>query len=452
MSFKMIQLNRKVKDEVKNNIRVLVFGFDQCGFTLTTEKRESLNGIEYNYVPYSQHVDLAEYDVCVVPSGIFESIERYSSYMGTHEGCKYDKERLLEFDRMVINFLKNRKVLIFLMSDIRKEIDIGSYRTSDISETDLAKKMLLGFFPLSASHQVQPHLKHNRNEFQKYTEKYGVGKTRVFSNDKDLNFTTLISSQSDEVFGVELIDKRLFFLPYHTTKKDFKSLSDLLSLAVESVTNYIQNHTVNIPEWVKSFSFANEVSIQKKIAELKELIEVETEKQVELDSCKSILCNQGDPLAVEIIKILKKFFGLIVDDKDEKLDDFSILNEKGEIICSGEIKGVAGDCKRQYLSQLNANRDMKDYPVGMKGLLIINDGMKIKTISDKGSTTISNDCLIYALKENINILRTIDLLNLMVLVEDKTIDERRALFNKLLVGEAGWIKCDSSKMEIVRSK
>lgn len=454
----MIQLRGKaIKDIVelqktsKISSRVLSFGFDGCGFTLDGYPKIVTNGIEYNFVQYDSHVDLNEFDVCIIPSGIFESITRRSNFMENFEICKFDHEKLLEFERMVVNFLKNKKVIIFLMSGIKKQINGEGYSTPDISHTDLAKKMLLNLFPQSGSIREEPHLKHNRNEFQKFTEKYGIGKTRIYSY-ADIESTTLISSASGSVFGVELFDKRLFFLPYHTTNKDFNSLNDLSVLATESVLNYIQNHTVNIPEWVKAFTFIGESSIQEKITELKKSIDVELEKLIALDGYKSLLCNQGDPLAIEVVKVMKSYFGLNVDDKDEKLDDFSILDDAGEVLCSGEIKGVAGDCKRQYLSQLNANRDMKGYPEGTKGLLIINDGMKIKTISEKFLTAIANDCLIYAEKESINIIRTIDLLNIMALLEDKTLVERKEFLTKLLKGKAGWIKCDSTKVEIVKAK
>lgn len=447
----MLKIGKVEKEEVKAKCKALVFGFDHCGFTLT-DKKETINGIEYHYSKYETHVDLSQYDYCVIPSGIFESIELRRSYIGNSNECKYDKERLLEFDRMVINFIRNKGKMIFLMSEITKEIPIDDYRSHKIHETDLAKKILLQFFSRSESPKDQPPLQHKRNEFQKFTEKYGVGKTRL-NTGAELEFTPLIGTYDNEnIFGVELLDKRLFFLPFHTTKKDFKSLIDLSLSTVESVMNYIQNHTVNIPEWVKSFSFQSEVSIKEKILELEKLMEAETEKQIAFDSYKSILCNQGDPLASEIVKILKNYFGLIVDDKDEKLDDFAILNDNHEVICSGEIKGVAGDCKRQYLSQLNANRDMKEYPSGLKGLLVINDGMKIKSVTDKGNTKIPNDCLLYAQKENINIIRTIDLLNLMQLTEDKDISERREFFHKIISGESGWIQCIGKNLQLHKPK
>ncbi|MDC1174203.1 hypothetical protein OAT67_02335 [Bacteriovoracaceae bacterium] len=448
----MIKLGKsesKNDDSVKT--KVVAFGFDQCGFEVDSYKKIS-NGFEYNFVKYDTHTDINQYDICIIPSGIFEELERRSNYMDSYVNCNFDKARLLEFERMILNFIRNKKTLIFLMTEIVKEISAGSYRTQNIEETDLAKKYLLSFFPRSESRNEVPHLNHNRNEFQKFTEKYGVGKTLILTGyNSELEFTPLISSGSS-TFGVELLDKRLFFLPYHTTKYNFQSLHDLISSTVESATSYIQNHTVNVPDWVKDYNFTSEELCNKKIIELEKEIEEESNKLAKIEGYKSILCNQSDALAIEVTKILKSFFGLNIDDIDEKLDDFSILNDENNVICSGEIKGVAGNCKRKYLSQLNANRDMKEYPDGTKGLLVINDNLKIKTIPEKFETDIPNDCLVYSIKENINIIRTIDLINLMKLHEENSIEERLTLINSFITGEPGWIKCDGESFEIVKNK
>ncbi len=442
-----------MKMNIKNEhgrTKVLAFGFDRCNFDCYVASRVS-NEFEIIFARYDEHVDLNDYEICIIPSGIFETIERRSSLITDAVFHSYDKQRLLEFERMIMNFIKSKKILIFLISETIRKLRLNDLNTKKIEDSDLAKKYLLGFFPNSSSKFEEPHLKHNKNEFQKYTEKYGVGKTLIIPDsysEKKVEYTRLISDGSNN-YGVELLEKKLFFLPYHTTQKSFESLYSLITITIESVTNYILNNTVNIPDWVKNYQFTSEKNCNLRIIELEKQIEVESKKLEELERFKSILCNQGDSLVSEVVKILRSFFGQEVDDKDEKLDDFSILNEDGVVICSGEIKGVSGNCKRAYLSQLNANRDMKDYPDEMKGLLIINDNLKNRDIRKKFESEIPNDCLKYAMKENINIVRTIDLLNMMKIYELKSMHDRKLFFKKLILGGSGWLKCDGETIELI---
>ena len=432
---KIVNVNKKTSNPSSNE-KILIYGFDKLGFELPLTDHTSNQNV-YKFKGCSSQVELLDFDYIIICSGAFEKFIEKRETFDFYWDCESDEEGISAFERMIRNCLKKNKKIIFLMNEFERYL-----KGQNLSHTDLAKKWLLNFFPYSKKISNQSFLTHKRNEFQTYVENYGVGKIQIVedNNDPDLEFTRLITDNHDNIFGVEL-NKDLFFLPFQTTAKDPESLIKMAILVHKAVSDYVANYELNLPEWVLEFNFKSEKNLNEEIENLEKQLLNRRNALEKNNSYKSILANQGDTLANMVVNILKNYFDFDVRDYNEKLEDFEIIDENGEVIVSGEVKGVAKSCARKHISQLITNRDVREHNFEkVKGMFIINDWRTKKKIEDKVATEIPHDCINVAQNNNVVIMRTIDLLNYMKSVEGLSKEERGEKFIKLVMNSTGHLK------------
>ncbi len=182
----------------------------------------------------------------------------------------------------------------------------------------------------------------------------------------------VLAEISDVVVGVEFYGK-FFFLPFHSTNLSEENAELLVKELVRAIHDYTQKRRTQIPEWVNQFQFEEEGVLREKQKDLlSELNELEN-NIIEFQSFKGILTQSGDALKDTVVLILRKFFKLSVTDVEDFKEDAFIRNNDNQIIVVVEIKGTKGVIKRQYISQLDANRDRNGISPSVPGLLIIND-------------------------------------------------------------------------------
>src|SRR5262249_21873183 len=115
---------------------------------------------------------------------------------------------------------------------------------------------------------------------------------------------------------------------------------------------------------------------------------------------------------------------------------FSYSEQSGEI-CICEAKGKDGDILRQDVSKFDINREAAGKNTSFPGILIANTHNKFETLEKKDSRIPSN-VVEYAVLNNILIIRTLDLFNLLDLYQEDKIKNEDII--EKITHSNGWMK------------
>lgn len=131
---------------------------------------------------------------------------------------------------------------------------------------------------------------------------------------------------------------------------------------------------------------------------------------------------------------------------DNFREDISILDANGQLAVLGEIKGKSGGVKREYINQADSHRERAKLPEDFPTLLIINTHTRnTRTLQEKDKE-IPSEQVKHAVKMNVLVLRTLDLLNLLALVQKGRVTTADIL--ELLRSNVGWLRIIGDKIQI----
>lgn len=438
-------------------VKMLFYGFDRIGFPLQSKNKMLSEQFEICYAPFESDVQFKQFDWIIIPSGIFEEFEfrRGRGVFSSRVKVKVAQDLLLEKERQMFNIIHDRdKCIVFLIDEIVDSIHTDGFgMIDDVSDTDLCKRVLNHFD--IAGKPVDRGLADVRSkydEFKNYIERFGVAKT-IFSSNLDehrvkpIILATVATPISASV-GFE-IKHRIFFLPFHSDTKGQQVLEELTTLLVYALMNYTQKAKEYLPDWVKGIKFKEEINLEDKLSKFFSEIEKIWQRLDTLNSYKGILTSSGDLLKEKIIQIFQKFFGYKVEVIEEYREDLKILDDSGDVFVLVEVKGTNKGVKREYINQVDSHRERNSMEVSTPGLLIINNEMNVEGIEERFETIVPEEHITHAKKFNILIIRTIDLLNLLILLENKDVLSRKNIMTELIKKGGGWLKASPQDYEVV---
>jgi hypothetical protein len=415
--------------------RVVFYGFDKLGFKHPNQLKNVPN-TSIQFINYTDPARIDSCDVLVFPSGIFEEIRIHSNFNGTFANVTCDSDLLLERERQVFNLIQKNKYVIVLVRTVIDEVPNGSYQTKEIKKTDLCKKLLNGLGLMRSSISGNSYVEPKYQEFVNYFNSFGVAHTKFVIYNQQID-TRIISQSEREIYALEVIDK-VIFLPFHTTNFDGHNLDLLIQTLIPAVIDFRQKMSAEIPGWVNEIKFKNEVLINTEIESALEKLE-QLEKQIEVyRSYKSILVYSGELLRLKIVDIFKYYFGFRIESTDNFVEDARVLDEKGNILFLIEVKGSKKGVKREHINQADSHRERNELSSTVKSILVINNEMDIIGIVNKQNTSIADEQLKHAINSNVIVIRTIDLLNLMIKMEE--IENKSQVFLQQLEIQKGWFK------------
>ncbi len=217
------------------------------------------------------------------------------------------------------------------------------------------------------------------------------------------------------------------------TQEDINNFINLLGLFQEVESDY--------PDWLYGLSFDDDDKIKESIKQNEESIKscekAIAEGNMKLEenmSYKAMLVESGTKLVEIVFKTLNEMLDIDFSEfEDKKREDFLFKNNG--ITYIGEIKGVNDGIGNAHISQVDNHKSLyedylqsKNLPLEtIKKVLIINDQRK-KPINERED--IHQNQITKAKKENVLIIRTIDLLKLLEL-KRKNIIKKEEIFNIL---------------------
>jgi hypothetical protein len=406
---------------------------------------------DVEFLPFDANAVLDEADAVIIPQGIFENFESSRRIGETYTDVQCSKAILQERQRQVFNLIEEKKWVCFLVGSIVDEVPQGDWNSQEIDDTDLCKRILNELEITKHKRQTIDGLtifNTKRDEFRPYLKGYGVANT-VFElpYDRDRQFEIIAESGGTAV-AIEWAHQ-VFFLPFHTTKRDIVTLNLIATEVSRAILDYRQKRIAEVPAWLDEFKFATEEKLGSEIDALQRQI-ADRKDQIQIwRDYKAILSTSGDILKERVVAMLRSFFGVRVDALEEFREDAKILDDTGEVIAFVEIKGTKGGIKREHINQVDSHRERAGLSSSVSGVLIINNEMSVGGIKERFETTVPGEQIDHAKKLNVLIIRTIDLLFIIRQFED--IPNKTEKFLELLRGGGGWLKATPTDYQIISS-
>lgn len=442
------QLKSKKEKSLKG-VEIFAYGFDAAGFETPGEPVIITDIGKIQFVRLEYPMSLESADGVIIPQGIFEKVQKRPYAFPLEYTDVYVKESLLlDREKQVLNMLREGKWVCFLIGEIVDRVT-QNQESIDTSGTDLCKKLLNIFLVRRHTIAGRPVFEVKANEFIKYMHHYGIAKTVLGLSDAERVDIRVIATAGGHYVGVEFYGK-LFFLPFHTTRRDSFTVTSVVRTVTRAIFDYRQKRIVEIPDWVDEFQFTLEQELKPKI---NSFLEQANNLQNELQSWreyKAILTTAGDILKGKLIMILERFFQFKIDPIDEGREDAKIIGEDGSVLVIVEAKGTKKGIKREHINQVDSHRERNELPPSIPGVLFINNEMSVEGIDKRFETKVPKDQIKHAKKLNILIIRTIDLLFLMRHLENNS--KRKDKLKKLLFSGGGWLRAGSKGYQILEGE
>ncbi len=392
---------------------IYAYGFDKYGFSLPSQSIERDDFI-VRFIAYESDLSLDSADGLVIPSGIFEQYHRVKDIFGEPAGrdVRYDKALLAAREKQLFNAFQRGIWTAFLLG----AVDNGE--SENWKETDLAKKFLNMFTDRVVTHDPVPYVNCKASEFRIYLDRFGIAQTQ-FSVKDGLQTSKILAHVSEAAVAFET-GGQFFFLPFFTTKRDGKELVDALSLTVGSILEYKRKNDIYLPAWVSKLQFKAEAKIRLEVQKVERQLVKLTEEVGKWEKYKAILCTSGSNLNTIVVEVLRDFFGLDLKSEEKYIEDAVIYDHTGKPIFVVEIKGVNGGIKREQINQVDSHRERLGFGSDIPGLLVINDFMDVENFDERKAKSFDPQNLTHARNNNVKILRTVTLFEMMLALEDAT--------------------------------
>ncbi len=441
------------EDDISTNkkLRIIAYGFDVLGFELPTTPVSVGDNAQIEYLSFPANAALDEADGAIIPQGIFERIEYSHGYGETYTDVHVKKAILQERQKQVFNLIDERKWVCFLVGSIIDKVPNG-WDTREIDDTDLCKRLLnaLGITKLER-HTVDglTIFATKRDEFRAYLRDYGVVNTVFELPYNRARQFQIVADSAGAAVAIEWANQ-VFFLPFHTTKREVVTLNLIATEVARAILDYRQKRIAEVPTWVDEFKFTTEEKLGSEIEALqKQIADWEGQLQIWKDY-KGILSTSGDILKARVVAILRGFFGLKVDAPEEFREDAKLLDEHTcAAIAFAEIKGTKAGIKREHINQVDSHRERAGLSPSVSGVLIINNEMSVTGVKERFETTVPGEQIDHAKRQNVLIIRTIDLLYLILQFEDRV--DRKEKFLGIIGSGGGWLRVTPTEFQVICS-
>jgi len=307
-------------------------------------------------------------------------------------------------------------------------------------------------------------LKVKRSEFKKFIQSYGastyviLGETGVTISTMDgIKTMSRISGlgwseypggmneyyEKDLVVGFsKKVSKGIMILvPFQLEVREGEPNypNEMIGTLLDAVTKHVASIRSRPPKWVEELQLPQESNLLKEMDDLKKK-ESKIEEQLEnYRDLRKILWSRGNELDDELRAFLGNFG--VETRKDEKFEeDFWILEQAVDTVIV-EVKGKDKNLDRFDISKLDEHRAASQKPKDFPALMIVNSFNVAQNLSEK-DVAISPNEIEKAFRDNVLIVRTLDLLRTYALLEKKNISKSELV--EILKKRKGWLEVTDS--------
>ncbi|MCP4146036.1 MAG: hypothetical protein GY752_12250 [bacterium] len=246
-----------------------------------------------------------------------------------------------------------------------------------------------------------------------------------------------------------IINKNVYFIPSLKPNNRPEVIREYFSLLATGLTSSYNKLQITLPDWIEEFEFSEEEILSDEQQTLEARISEIEERRGVLRKYKSSLILSGDDLAACTSEIFLHGFGIPVDTKDELREDFKVLDSEGNPVLLCEVKGTNKGVKREYVNQADSHRERSGFQDEFPTTLIVNTNIKnSRTITEKDQD-VAKEQVLHAVKMNILIIRTLDLLELLKIYLDGQLSIEQVM--DLFITNNGWLKVIDGKIDVIQN-
>lgn len=386
-----------------------------------------------------------EYDGVIVFQGTFEQFNVGSTIA---ELVVFDKDELDKRMREFNLLVDGGGFTCFILCEPFYEGD----EYNDWRATDLVKRVLSDDFLFRANFPsrvspVTPKL----SEFKSFIERFGAAHS--WFDPMGSWERRPIAMVGTHLVGMT-VGRHIFCIPAQLpiakrgkvpeANPDTEEFFELLADAVVSV---VKKQAVALPAWVDGYQFDEERTLLEQRAALAEQLASLDSKVDAFKRFKWILVRAGDDLVDSVKHVLEAGFGFKVEVDEQYREDAKIVGEDGKPVVLLEITGVNAGVQRDKVGQADYHRERAGLAETFPSVLIVNANIKKARSLEEKDQPVASDQVRHAKKLGVLILRTLDLLRLLVLHQRGAVS--KADVERLLTTESGWLKITDAGCEVM---
>ncbi len=421
---------------------ILVYGIEKVGLTAPIEQLTDRN-YKLVFQPFNTDQRFHDFDGVILFQGIFETHKFDVDWAGHQKHYhSYDRD---ELDKRLkeVSMLNGKEGFVCLIL-CEEFIDLSEH--ARIADTDLAKVLLnLPKLYRKSFGKRLTSVVSKRNEFSRFLDLYGASSSYFINYNDDIQWRTIAEIER-EVVGM-IIGDSLFFVPSLLPENNPENIAEYFKLLADVITSTVNKLIYEVPPWADNFQFPDEEALKDQIRRLLEQAREKKDLIDEYKRFKRILLADGDVLVDAVVETLAEGFEFSVDQIEEFREDIKILNDDGEPIIFGEIKGSNRSVKREHINQADSHRERAGLSSDFPTILIMNTHIKNARRLEEKDKELPLEQVRYATSSHVLLLRTLDLVRLLCLVKGEQISPQGVI--DLLTGNVGWLKVTDDAWDVI---
>jgi hypothetical protein len=409
---------------------ILVYGIETKG--LDTPRRSIGSGkYTLEFGQYKEAPRFQDFDGVIVFQGTFESFKPAKDLYRSYLKHDWDRDELDKRTKEALTLIGHGGIVCILLTD--PFIDLDDDR--DFSGTDLSKRLLAGLHRTQFDTRM-PMVKSKVSELRRFFEIYGAAWNSLSPRSGDKTFKTLASVREHPVSVVGR--RRVFAIPSLIPKSTAEAVEEYFTMLADGVVPLWEHLKEDLPDWANEYQFPDEATMlatkQKLSGEISE-IEMQLKR---LERLKRVLVLQGEPLVEAVMEVFEATLPLKPKREEAFREDLVLVDSAGSTVALAEVKGVSRGVTREHVNQADNHRERNGMSPDFPSLLIVNTNMKNSmAIADKDQR-VAVEQIQHAARNNVLVLRTLDLLNLASLHLSKKLNSEIVV--ALLTGSRGWLR------------
>jgi hypothetical protein len=315
-------------------------------------------------------------------------------------------------------------------------VDLADY--GNASSSDLTKVALnhQHFYRKNFDNR-QPSIEATRNEFIRFLKLYGAASSYFEDNTRGLDLRP-IATRGRVLVGFSLFDLA-YFVPSLIPENRPDNIEEYFDLLADALTATSNKLASEVPDWIDAFRFSEEKVLLERRAKLQQEINEAEKKVAEFQHFKRVLVGGDDPLVDAVANLLRTGLGYSIGDIDEHREDLKILDEQGNPVVFVEVKGINAGAKLEHVNQADSHRERAGLPSTFPSVLVLNTHIKNARDLKEKNKPIGPDQVERAVKLRVLILRTLDLLALLDLVNKGEMTSSQVL-DLFFKQQGGWLQ------------
>jgi hypothetical protein len=285
---------------------------------------------------------------------------------------------------------------------------IARDRERDFGGTDLSKR-LLAWFQINREDLGTrvTHVKTKLNELLEFWRLYGAAWSSLLPRSREAT-KTLVSLSNGTTVSV-VVNGNLFIIPTLLPDSTESAIQEYFRILSDGVISLWERLREELPEWAAEYRFPGEADlIDAQIKLAREMSDIEQNLK-SFCRLKRILVLQSEPLVDAVLEVFNATMPLKAKREEAFREDLKLVDSDGRAVALVEVKGVSGGVGREQVNRADSHRERAGMSATFPSLLIVNTRMKASTsISDKDQSVERQ----HAARNNVLILKTLDLLNL----------------------------------------